>query len=598
MMGGGFIRLLREVDAPNRSLPAMTSTTNHRVVRRNVSFDKEGFPVQPPRTISSRHGLARPSVASTSAVLVKTLSYGTCILIPVSYLLFIFLLSFRTDVVYDRLPQKDSSGRNTLLVSNSIPILSDSVNPEKEQTIALPGFDSILQRARQHTELCKTLDSSTSGGFRGFDLRSELPFHNDTVASLPSFGIVSAIQSYLDEPQRRESDAWPICQIPPLHECQETQLTVVFMAYNPDRLGITLKEIKRMFDPDIFFNLVKEVILVWNGERHVDESPDGTALLEFMQEYPVRVVYPLKMGFPNDLMNRYHPRVVQPTTKAILYYDDDGPFYSYDAVIGGFELWKRHPRAQIGAMARQITYSARQQKVRMTLLGAESSLKSHPADDVFVSHCTNVDDQVDYQFRFFANYDANMVLPSGSMLHANYLCFLWHPIFAEIRHFVLMHPVHPDDMTVSMIVSQLAGLAPRVYSRRIDRRDQSKKKERGKPHRRLMEPDENISEPNDANIGLIPFSELQRHRSLMFSICWDCGSGMTEMKQYWAELRTEAVNALVRYFGSINSGSIGWCTYQSEYYDVNKDGRCWPVMAKLGMLPWMKGDGTPVETCP
>ena len=85
---------------------------------------------------------------------------------------------------------------------------------------------------------------------------------------------------------------------------------------------------------------------------------------------------------------------------------------------------------------------------------------------------------------------------------------------------------------------------------------------------------------------------------LMFSICWDCGAGMTEMKQYWAELRTEAVNALVRYFGSINSGSIGWCTTDSEYYNVNKDGRCWPTMAKQGMLPWMNSDGTPKATCP
>jgi Glycosyl transferase family 64 domain len=524
--------------------------------------------------------------------------YGTCILIPFSYLLFVFLLSFRTDFGHDRLDQKNSSGRNTLLLSNSIPVLSDSTDHEKEQAISLPGFDSIFQRAKKHTEFCKALDSSTNGGFRGFDLRSEMPFHNDTVASLPSFGIVSAIQSYLDEPQRRESNAWPICQIPPVHECDETQLTVVFMAYNPDRLGITLKEIKRMLDPDVFFKLVKEVILVWNGERHVDESSDGTALLSFIQDHPVRIVYPLKMGFPNDLMNRYHPQVVQPTTKAILYYDDDGPFYSYTAILGGFELWKRHPKAQIGAMARQITYSTRQQESKISLLGSESRLKSQPADNVFISHCTNVDDQVDYQFRFFANYDANMVLPSGSMLHSNYLCFLWHPIFAEIRQFVLMHPVHPDDMTVSMIVSQLAGLAPRVYSRRIDRSEQGSKEAKHKPRRRLLETDETISELHDTDLGLIPLSEIQRHRSLMFSICWDCGSGMTEMKQYWAELRTEAVNSLVRYFGSINSGSIGWCTYQSEYYDVNKDGRCWPVMAKVGMLPWMKSDGTPQDTCP
>ena len=98
--------------------------------------------------------------------------------------------------------------------------------------------------------------------------------------------------------------------------------------------------------------------------------------------------------------------------------------------------------------------------------------------------------------------------------------------------------------------------------------------------------------------GLVPQSELQRHRSLLFSICWDCGAGMTELKQYWAELRTEAVNALVQYFGSLNSGSLGWCAIDSSYYDASVDGRCHPVMAKQGWLPWMNADGTPKETCP
>ena len=73
---------------------------------------------------------------------------------------------------------------------------------------------------------------------------------------------------------------------------------------------------------------------------------------------------------------------------------------------------------------------------------------------------------------------------------------------------------------------------------------------------------------------------------------------MTEMKQYWAELRTQAVNSLVRYFGSLNSGSIGWCPTESPYYDATKDGRCEPSMAKQGWLPWMNPDGTPKETCP
>jgi hypothetical protein len=485
----------------------------------------------------------------------------------------------------------------------------------------LPGFDSIYQRAWQHMQICTALQPA-----HPFDTRSILPFYNDTVASLPSFGIIHAIQSYqwnshkaisststtttttaaatptttISATGRRATtvgaaEGWPICAMPPIHECNETQLSVVFMAYNPDRLGITLAEIKRMFDPTVFFHLVKEVILVWNGERHIDESQDGQSLLEYASTNPVRIVYPLRMGFPNDLMNRYHPKVVQPTTKALLYYDDDGPFYPYPAILGGFELWKRHSQAQIGAMARQITYSPRQQEYKVSILGAETKKKSKPADNVFVSHCTNVNDTVDYEYHFFANYDANMVLPSGSMLHSNYLCYLWHPIFDEIRQFVLLHPVHPDDMTVSLIVSQLAGVAPRVYSRRLDRIQPQKVRRLGEMYK-YSDDETNLDESLD--MGIVPLSELQRHRSLMFSICWDCGSGMTEMKKYWSELRTEAVNALVRYFGSINSGSIGWCSTDSEHYNVDKDGRCWPIMAKQGMLPWMNSDGSPKATCP
>jgi hypothetical protein len=202
------------------------------------------------------------------------------------------------------------------------------------------------------------------------------------------------------------------------------------------------------------------------------------------------------------------------------------------------------------------------------------------------------------------------------------LCYLWHPAFAEIRKFVLTHPVRPDDMTVSMIVSQLAGVAPRVYSRRLDKAER-----KGQRHRKLWQSNGKVTPPDDFETALalgespysdraptvdaddgvldddsdasIPNWELQRQsRSLMFSICWDCGSGMTEMKQYWAELRTQAVNALVQYFGSLNSGSMGWCAVDSSYYNVDKDGRCDPVMAKQGWLPWMNPNGTPKETCP
>lgn len=527
-------------------------------------------------------------------------------------------------------PVKQSLSPNGVAVDSSSSSLKrqEQENQKPGQSLP-PGFDSMLTRALHHTNQCRSLQDAND--FGGFDTRTIMPFHNDSVVALPAFGIVNALQSYFSASKETQPD-WPICTMPPLEECYETQLTAVFMAYNPDRLGITMKEIKKMLNPTAFQNLVKEVILVWNGDRHIDESKDGIAMLAYAstEHSALRIVYPLKMGFPNDLMNRYHPNVVQPTTKALLYYDDDGPFYSFEAIQSGFELWKRHSTAQIGAMARQLTYGARQQTEQIDILGASetSGKKSRPADNKFVSHCTNVDDQVSYEFRFFANYDANMVLPSGSMLHANYLCFLWHPALAEIRKFVLGHPVHPDDITVSMIVSQLAGVAPRVYSRRLEKymplsssSSSTAKATKKKKHRRKLleytptkndedktifvdehdddDDQQQLQEDEDpTQMGIIPMSELQRHRSLMFSICWDCGSGMTEAKEYWAQLRAGAVNSLVRYFGSLNSGSIGWCTPDSPYYNAKKDGRCDPSMAKQGWLHWMDPDGSPKQTCP
>jgi hypothetical protein len=474
---------------------------------------------------------------------------------------------------------------------------------EKSAVSPLPaGFDSVLKRARESRGECSTL-----AGDDRFDARSELPFHNDTVASLPSFGIIAALERYAQNPDA----TWHACQMPPATECDETHLTVVFMAHNPDRLDVAFNHIQKLLGIDVFQTIVREVVVVWNGERGVDESDTGRAMLEFAETRALRFVYPLKLGFPNDLFNRYHPDILGTLgTKAILYYDDDGPFYSFAAIQGGFELWKRHARQQVGAMAREISSSERQkQELRKKLahLAARGKLSqtARHSDREFVSHCTNsLDDQVDYNYRYFANYDANMVLPSGSMLHRDYLCYLWHPALAELRKFVLLHPVRPDDMTVSMVVSQLAGAAPRVYSRRLNRQDgavpaQSDRRRLTETRRELINNFKGQEEIRADGRGLVPpVSDVKsRHRRLMFQICWNCGAKMDDMKHFWADLRTEAINSLVRYFGSLNSGSIGWCE-GSEHYRPKKEGRCQPIMARQGWLPWMNKDGTPKDTCP
>jgi hypothetical protein len=391
------------------------------------------------------------------------------------------------------------------------------------------------------------------------------------------------------------------------------------MAYNPDRIQNLLKQIKSFLNDANWKTLIAEVVLVWNGSRDIDESKAGQELLSLTKTMAFRVVYPLQRGLENDLMNRYHPSVVRvEQTKGILYYDDDGPFYSFEAVQSGFELWKRHSQAQMGAMSRNFVDTPRQKAELQRLQNENPTV---PRDKLFVSHCTNTDDHVEYDYHYFANYDAHMALPSGSMLHVNYLCFLWHPVLEPIRKFVRNHPVHPDDVTVSMIVSQLSGQAPRVYSRRLNppsdkdnalyqklllEQQQQKQEFSQYKSRRLSDRIDDDDDSNRENFlehsrGVIPTYELQRFRSLMFNINWDAYSKgdprLHDLKMYWAELRTQAINSLVRYFGSFSGGSIGWCE-GTPFYNDKTSGKCDPVMAKQGWLPWMEPDGSPKPTCP
>jgi hypothetical protein len=138
---------------------------------------------------------------------------------------------------------------------------------------------------------------------------------NNHSAHLPQWGIIHAIDSYQPDPSKYPYQ----CELPPETECHKKQFTIVFMAYNPDRLEKLFKQIKKMLTDPEFKPLVAEVVIVWNGERHVDETELGKAMVEFGKSKPLRISYPLKAGFPNDLMNRYHPRL-EVKTKAIMYY--------------------------------------------------------------------------------------------------------------------------------------------------------------------------------------------------------------------------------------------------------------------------------------
>lgn len=427
------------------------------------------------------------------------------------------------------------------------------------------GFQHVLQRAKEKQSFCHSLNLP-------------MVINNNTLPDLPNHGIIHALESYRpDSPQ--DIDQWD-CHLPPTTECNETQFTVVFMGYNPERLDMFRMHVLRMTDPHkslkVWKGLIREVILVWNGPRELNETETGRTIQMWAESprLPFRIIYPLKDGFPNDLMNRYHPRMnIQ--TKGILIYDDDGPFYSVPAVTSGFELWKRNSDAQIGAMARVLDLGKR------ALLEKEQQYSRYSEHD-WIGQCRDKGDSARYNFNYFANFGANMVLPSGSFLHSQYLCFLWHPALEDIRRFVRAHPVHPDDVTVSTIVSQVSGRAPKVYSRRIVLEGaRHTPKSRNEPLVQVETPDE-------------------RRRRLL----WDDGD-----TAIWAQKREASVNSLLSYFGSINSGANGWCygtpyhVQNERHFDNNSNDTmgpdiCDPWMARGHMLPWMTNESQPLDNCP
>jgi hypothetical protein len=459
--------------------------------------------------------------------------------------------------------------------------------------IPLKAFQDVLERAKKNQNHCHSVVPDDGVPEPTEDI---IAIANITTARLPGFGVIQALEQWNHNPQPpshiTDGATNTQCQVPPENECGESQFTVIFMAYNPDRLGKLMNQIRYMLQPtQPFRRIIREIILVWNGPREINETEKGRSLLEYIEQESdrLRIVYPLKAGLPNDLLNRYHPDIVQVKTKAIQYYDDDGPFYSYEAVLGGFELWKRNSNAQIGAMARVIDLGPRQQAEKKQMLpGPELN------DRAFVSHCKL--DEVRYNYEFFANFEANMVLPSGSFLHSNYLCFIWHAAFEPIRDYVRAHPVHPDDITVSMMVSQLSGRSPKVYSRRINLETQE---EQLKEMARLKGQVGELAKAKESAALKAQEFETQRRR-LLFNINWDENHNMDDNKEKWAQLRSGAINSLVRYFGSMNSGSIGWC-FGTEFHKKGKNTGadiCEPEMARFGKLPWLNIDHTQKETCP
>ncbi|KAK1736616.1 hypothetical protein QTG54_012638 [Skeletonema marinoi] len=131
-------------------------------------------------------------------------------------------------------------------------------------------------------------------------------------------------------------------------------------------------------------------------------------------------------------------------------------------VDSGLEMWKRNSNVQVGAFPRNIRYLSK----RMKEAGKKGLMDS--IDIVTNNVHGDSGDHVEYNYFTFPDYNAHMLLPSGSILHRNFLCFIWHPAFEELRTWVVHHKTMPDDMTVSTLVSHLSGRAPRTVPQKIN----------------------------------------------------------------------------------------------------------------------------------
>jgi hypothetical protein len=140
----------------------------------------------------------------------------------------------------------------------------------------------------------------------------------------------------------------------------------------------------------------------------------------------------------------------------------------------------------------------------------------------------------------------------------------------------LTHKTHPDDMTVSTLVSHLAGKAPRTFPREVE----------VKKSRRLLS--EIVSVDNDTTAEEYEQHQPDRsHRRLLWK------------QKNWGIMREEAINSILGYFGSIHPGTVGWCA-GTNYQQVNRRGVpfvCRPEKPTSDLLPWLQDGGVGHNQC-
>ena len=525
---------------------------------------------------------------------------------------------------------------------------------------------NVLIRARRSEKSCQNQNATSPA-----DVSIREPFGD--VPFLPEFGIGPSIERFLKKHDSNEKDQiseWGQCKLPPTTSCHVHNVSVVLMAHNTHGLDSiknnTWKQGRLGHFPK---RLIDEIILVWNGPDRAsfEESVEGKMLMEWRDErdFPLRLFVSIEHGLGNNLLNRYHP-LIAPKNEAVLFFDDDGPFYKYFAIDTGFELWKRNSGRQVGSMGRQFEISTSDRRFALQMESMNTAIDEvlneresarYDIDAIdqqpFLPHCrTHAGDQVQYNFHTFSPFHAHMVLPSGSFLHRNLLCFIWHPAFEALREYVGRHPTHPDDIAVSSLVSQVTGRSPRTYSQHTPKRNSMDVLEDGQVQNRGHLPDifaipllpkyedgdsvrrrrllssaaTNASKPilalNEDDETLMGQKEddseqydhymLQRSASLnILTSDNDNDTTKSDTSHYgqsrrrlmwkdnkdWGNLRDDAINSIVGYFGSFNGGSVGWCL-STRFHQKSEIHWCDHSSASLDWLPWINDGGVGHSICP
>ncbi len=446
------------------------------------------------------------------------------------------------------------------------------------------AFESIIERVKWTEEQCsKVPDHQRQTLTTSLKNATDLP-------PLPEGGVALALKRWMEENNKHPCEAancddCPTCYLPPPKSCDVTTYTIIIMAHTTGRLKKFMDPLIEMTDE---WRGMTEIILVWNSPRTTliavnteKEQQYATQLLAWDKDpsHPLRIFFSLEEGLTNNLLNRYHPKL-RPKNQAVMYFDDDGPFFSKEAMVDvGLELWRRNSNVQVGAWSRNIRYLSSRMKVsgkkglkeNIDIVANDAQGDNDNLHPSFTPYCRNItQDYVDYNRDSFPDFNAHILLPSGSILHRNFFCFIWHPAFKELREWVAHHKTMPDDMTVSMLVSHLAGKAPRTFPREIG----------------TTEIDRNVESSTES--GIIAQTILnQSHRRLGL---WN--------KKGWFDMRVEAINSILGYFGSMHQGSVGWCagTIYSQDNDENQS-VCIPEQPTLNLIPWLN-EGIGSDHCP